>query len=221
MGEHLLELIRLSGVHFAYPGRPRVLAGVDFTLNSGDRLGIVGPNGAGKSTLFKLAMGLVKPTRGEVFGLGEPCLVEKDFRPLRRAVGYLFQDPDDQLFCPTVAEDVAFGPLNLGKSRDEVLSIVDHTLEALDLSYLRDRVTYQLSGGEKHLAALAAVLALEPQALLLDEPGNGLDQKHAVHLERVLLESDLSWAVVSHDQGFLERICRRMLRVEDGMLREI
>ena len=215
-----MELIRLEGVRFAYPQRPAVFDGLDFSLSTGDRLGIAGPNGAGKSTLFKLAMGLVRPESGTIYGLGQPCREDKDFRPLRRAVGYLFQDPDDQLFCPTVTEDVAFGPLNLGKSRHEALHIVEQTLHRLGLAGLGQRITYQLSGGEKRLAALAAVLALEPRALLLDEPSTGLDQEHEEHLVRLLLESDLSWAVVSHDLAFLERTCTRILRLEDGALRQ-
>jgi cobalt/nickel transport system ATP-binding protein len=219
MGDEAVELIRLSDITFAYPGRPPVLQGLDFTLNQGDRLGILGPNGAGKSTMFQVAMGFLQPQGGRVFGLGLPCRRERDFRPLRRAVGYLFQDPDDQLFCPTVAEDVAFGPRNLGLSLDQALVRVDQTLDALGLGDYGHRLTYQLSGGEKRLVSLAAVLAMRPQGLLLDEPMNGLDHKHQEQLERVLLDSSLSWAMVSHDRSLLERTCAIILCIEDGRLR--
>ncbi|WP_449246509.1 energy-coupling factor ABC transporter ATP-binding protein [Desulfarculus baarsii] len=215
-----MELLRLEDVTFAYPGRPPVHQGLNFTLNKGDRLGIWGPNGAGKSTMFLLAMGLVAPSQGRIHGLGQLCQSEKDFRRLRRQVGLLFQDPDDQLFCPTVAEDVAFGPRNLGLGKDEALRVVDRTLADLGLEGYQKRVTYQLSGGEKRLVSLAAVLAMEPQAILLDEPSNGLDEEHSVRLERRLLDSPLSWAIVSHDRGFLQRLCQRILVMQDGALVE-
>lgn len=214
-----MELIRLAGIDFAYPGRPAVLKGLDFTLGAGDRVGILGPNGAGKSTMFQVAMGLRKPQAGAVMGLGQALTAERQFRPLRAAVGYLFQDPDDQLFCATVAEDVAFGPRNLGKGRDEAAHIAEQTLARVGLDGFGPRNTFQLSGGEKRLAALAAVLAMEPRAVLLDEPSTGLDAAHAARLEEVLLGSDLAWAVVSHDLEFLRRTCDRLLTLEGGRLR--
>lgn len=218
MGRSFVELIRLDKVSYAYPGRPGVLKDLDFSLEEGQRLGIVGPNGAGKSTLFQLCMGLVKPQAGTVYGLGRPCHDEKEFRPLRQKVGYLFQDPDDQLFCLTVAEDVAFGPLNLGKGRHQALHLVSSTLKSLGMEGYERRVTYQLSGGEKRLISLAAVLAMQPSAVLLDEPGTGLDQERAADMERALVDSDLSWAMVSHDLEFLERTCDQVLRLTDGRL---
>ncbi len=192
--------------------------GLNFSLKQEDRIGILGPNGAGKSTMFLLAMGLLKPSGGKVFHRGRECADESGFRALRRDVGLLFQDPDDQLFCPTVAEDVAFGPRNLGLSRDEALERVDQSLDALGLGGYQKRVTYQLSGGEKRLVTLAAVLAMHPSALLLDEPSNGLDDEHTALLERHLAASGLSWAIVSHDRPFLERICTTLLKLEHGGL---
>jgi len=220
MGKDAVELIRLADITFAYPGRPPVLQGLDFQLKQGDRVGILGPNGAGKSTMFLVAMGFLKPQGGEVFGLGLPCRHERDFRPLRRAVGYLFQDPDDQLFCPTVAEDVAFGPRNLGLSLEQAMVRVEETLEALGLAGYGRRLTYQLSGGEKRLVSLAAVLAMQPQGLLLDEPMNGLDEEHQERLEQVLMESNLSWAMVSHDRALLERTCSVIFCLRDGRLEQ-
>ena len=213
-----MELIRLEQISFAYPGRPPVLAGAEFALGPGQRLGIVGPNGAGKSTLFLIAMGLLKPSAGKVWGLGRECREEKDFRPLRAAVGFCFQDPDDQLFSLTVREDVAFGPLHMGRKRDEALAIVSHTLTELGLAGFEDRVTYHLSGGERRMVSLATVLAMQPQALLLDEPTAGLDPDTQARLEQVLLDSGLPWAIVSHDRRFLERTCDEVLRLEQGRL---
>ncbi|WP_156360723.1 energy-coupling factor ABC transporter ATP-binding protein [Dethiosulfatarculus sandiegensis] len=190
---------------------------MEFSLNLGERVGIVGPNGAGKSTLFKLAMGLNRPDRGEVRGLGKICSKEKDFRRLRTKVGYLFQDPEDQLFCATVAEDVAFGPLNLGKTRSEALEITSRVLKQVGLEGFEKRVTYQLSGGEKQLVALASVLAMEPMALLLDEPSTGLDLEHKKQLLKILNASDLSWAMVSHEQDFLEQTCTSLIYLNHGL----
>ncbi len=213
-----VELIRLQGVSYAYAGRPPVFQGLDFSLSEGQRLGILGPNGAGKSTLFQICLGLLRPQEGEIYAQGRLCQGEKDFRLLRREVGYLFQDPDDQLFCLTVAEDVAFGPLNLGKTRHEAQHLVASTLASLGLADYAGRLTYQLSGGEKRLISLATVLAMQPKALLLDEPSTGLDEEHAASMENLLERSSLSWAMVSHDRGLLERTCHTILRLENGSL---
>ncbi len=215
-----MEIVRLEGVRFAYEGRPPVFSGLDFSLGAGERLGILGPNGAGKSTLFMLAMGLLAPERGSVYAFGRLRATEKDFREVRTRIGYCFQDPDDQLFCATVREDVAFGPLNQGKGRQEALRLVGQTLARLGLEGFEDRVTYHLSGGERRLVSLATVLAMEPEALLLDEPNAGLDPATEERLERVLLDSGLSWAIISHDREFLARTCTRLLRLEDGSLKE-
>lgn len=212
-----MELIGLSKVEFSYSNGTRVFSEMDFSLKLGERVGIVGPNGAGKSTLFKLAMGLSMPDKGEVRGLGKVCTKEKDFRELRTKVGYLFQDPEDQLFCATVAEDVAFGPLNLGKTRKQALKITSRVLRQVGLEGFEKRVTYQLSGGEKHLVALASVLAMEPMALLLDEPSTGLDLEHKQKLLEILKASDLSWAMVSHEQDFLEQTCTSLIYLEQGV----
>ena len=138
-------------------------------------MALLGPNGCGKTTLLHLIVGLLRPSAGQIEAFGRQRMAEADFHEVRRRVGLLFQDADDQLFCPTVAEDVAFGPLNLGKSRDEVRRIVAGTLDSLGLAGYEHRVTYRLSGGEKRLVALATVLAMQPEVLLLDEPSGGLD----------------------------------------------
>lgn len=213
-----MEMIKLSAVDFAYENRPPVFENLDFSLAQGERLGIQGPNGAGKSTLFLLAMGLLAPKKGRVEVFGQERTTEKDFRPVRTRIGYCFQDPDDQLFSATVKEDVAFGPLNQGKHKHEVLDIVQDTLARLGLEGFEDRVTYHLSGGERRLVSLATVLSMQPEALLLDEPTTGLDPDTEKRLEEVLMASNLSWAVISHDQAFLERTCGRILRLEKGRL---
>ncbi|EBA17378.1 ABC transporter related protein [Roseobacter sp. SK209-2-6] len=201
-----MSLLELNDITFAYPGLETVLEGVSMRLEAGERLSIVGPNGAGKSTLLKIIMGLLTPTSGSISAFGKPCRVEADFHEMRRRVGFVFQDADDQLFCPTVAEDVAFGPLNLGKTKEDALAIVDEVLQRLGLLHLRDRVTHKLSGGEKRLVTLATVLAMEPEVLILDEPTNALDPDNYARLVDILSCLDQAILLVSHDPEFREQI---------------
>jgi len=196
-------IIELKGVTFGYPGGPPVLRDLDFTLRRGERVGIMAPNGSGKTTLFHLIMGLVKPLAGQVTIFGKPLREERDFIEVRRRIGLLFQDPDDQLFSPTVLEDVAFGPLNLGKTRAEAAAVARRTLASLGLNGFEDRITFKLSGGEKRLVSLATVLAMEPEALLLDEPENGLDTRTRTRLMEILRDLDIAYILISHELEFL------------------
>jgi cobalt/nickel transport system ATP-binding protein len=214
------SLIELSGIHFAYPGQPPVLAGADLRLEEGERLSLTGANGCGKSTLLRITVGLLKPGKGSITAFGMGRSAEKDFQEVRRLAGLVFQDPDDQLFCPTVAEDIAFGPLNLGKSREEAMEIVDGVLDRLQLSAFRDRITHKLSGGEKRLVTLAAVLAMGPKVLLLDEPSNALDETVTERLIDILNELPQSMIIVSHDAHFRRRVETRRLHMTDGRIGE-
>lgn len=213
-------LIRLRGIEFSYPGR-EVLKGLDFALWRGNRVGITGPNGSGKTTLLHIMMGLLKPQAGEVEVFGQQRRQESDFKEVRRKVGLLFQDPDDQLFCPTVAEDVAFGPLNLGKKHPEAWKIVRETLRAVGLEGFEGRLTHTLSGGEKRLASLASVLAMGPEVLLLDEPTAGLDEETTERVLRVLAESDLTYLIVTHDKEVLSRATDVVYRLNAGRLHRL
>jgi cobalt/nickel transport system ATP-binding protein len=208
----------LKDIRFGYPGRPAVLDGVSLDLAPGERLCLTGFNGAGKSTLLHIMVGLLRPQNGEVIAFGRPRKAEADFVEVRRRAGLVFQDPDDQLFCPTVAEDVAFGPLNLGKSRAEALAIVDRVLDHLNLSAFRNRITHKLSGGEKRLVTLAAVLAMEPEVLLLDEPTNALDERTTARLVEILLSLPQAMVIISHDPHFREKVVTRTVRLENGKL---
>ena len=213
-----LPAIRLDCVDFAYkPGRP-VLRQCSLRLAAGQRIALTGGNGSGKSTLLQLVVGLVRPTAGTIEIFGRVRRVPADFHEVRRRVGFLFQDSDNQLFCPTVAEDVAFGPLNLGKSREETRQLVAHTLAAVGLTGYEDRVTYKLSGGEKRLVALATVLAMQPEVLLLDEPTDGLDETAAGRITRLLETLPQAMIVASHDRDLLGRLTDSLLRLEQGQL---
>jgi len=212
-------LINLEGISFKYPGGPMVLKDLDFKLSRGNRIGLIAPNGSGKTTLFHIIMGLLKPFSGKLEIFGKLVREEKDFADVRRKIGLLFQDADDQLFSPTVLEDVAFGPLNLGKSKGEAIEIARRTLNFLGLYGFEDRITFKLSGGEKRLVSLATVLAMEPEILLLDEPINGLDMKTKAKLTEVLSGLDLSYILISHDFDFLAETADAVYTLEDGRIR--
>ncbi len=210
--------IRLRGVSFAYQHGPPVLEGLDLELREGESIGLVGSNGSGKTTLLHLIVGLLKPAAGEVEVFGRPRRTEADFREVRARVGLLFQDADDQLFSPTVAEDIAFGPLNLGMSRAEAAATVGETLAAVGLSGFEERVIYRLSAGEKRLVSLAAVLAMRPDVLLLDEPVSGLDDVARERIVEILAGMAQAKVVISHDRDLLRRITNRVVRLERGKL---
>jgi cobalt/nickel transport system ATP-binding protein len=179
-------LINLEGISFSYPGGSQVFSNLDFHFHRGDRVGLIAPNGSGKTTLLHLIMGLLKPSAGRIEIFGKPA--------------------KDQLFSPTVLEDVAFGPLNLGKPKNEAIQIAQKTLAFLGLDGFENRITFKLSGGEKRLVSLATVLAMEPEILLLDEPVNGLDMKTKAKLKEIMSGINLSYLLISHDFDFLAEI---------------
>jgi len=212
-------LIQLSGITFGYPeASTKVLNNLDLKLYRGERMGLVAPNGSGKTTLLHIMMGLLKPNSGNIQLFGKPVSEEKDFREVRPRIGLLFQDSDDQLFSPTVLEDVAFGPLNLGKSKEEAVDIARRTLADLGLAGFEDRITIKLSGGEKRLVALATVLAMQPEVLLLDEPINGLDIATQKKIGHFLGGLDLSYIIISHDLDFLSAITGSIYTMQAGKI---
>ena len=212
------QIINLKGISYAYQSGKQIFNGLDFEIHAGDRVGLVAPNGSGKTTLFHIIMGLIKPDAGEIEIFGKPVAKETDFMNVRRNVGLLFQDADDQLFSPTVLEDVAFGPLNLGKSRNEAVEISRETLSFLGLDGFEDRITFKLSGGEKRLVALATVLAMKPKALLLDEPSAGLDETTKARLIDILKNLDISYVIVSHEFDFIAELTDSMCTLHNGKI---
>ncbi len=211
-------ILHLNGVTFAYPGNPSIFNDLEFSFHEGERVGLVAPNGSGKTTLFHLLMGLLKPNTGQIEVFGKPVIEEKDFLEIRRRIGFLFQDADDQLFSPTVLEDVAFGPLNLGKTKQEAIDISRQTLDFLGLTGFEDRITFKLSGGEKRLVALATVLAMEPEVLFLDEPSAGLDDSTKDRLVAILKEIKPSYIIVSHEFDFLTELTESIYTLRDGKI---
>lgn len=215
-------LLDIRDLCFAYAGdgtRRAALSHVHLSLAPGQRLGLYGPNGSGKTTLFRCITGLETPQQGEIFLHGAPVRTEKDFRVLRRAVGYVLQNADDQLFFPTVLEDVAFGPLNLGLTSNDARARAEETLASLGLADYAGRLAHRLSGGEKTLVALATVLAMRPEALLLDEPTTGLDADARERIIGVLNGLDTARIVISHDWDFLERVADEIWGMDKGVLR--
>ena len=211
-------LIKLDNISFHYPGGQPVLKDLSFALAEHDRIGIVAPNGSGKTTLLHIIMGLLTPTAGRVELFGRTMATEKDFTQMRRKIGLLFQDADDQLFSPTVLEDVAFGPLNMGKSKEEAIALSRETLADLGLADFEEKITFKLSGGEKRLVSLATVLAMQPRVLLLDEPTAGLDQETKKRLIDTLANLDMTYMLISHEFDFLTATTYHMYTIEDGKI---
>lgn len=213
-----MPLLELKGAGFAYTGQPPVFSDVQLSLQPGEKLALTGQNGAGKSTLLRCLTGLEKLSTGTVTAFGEERHSEAEFQAIRGRIGMLFQDADDQLFAPTVLQDVAFGPLNQGLSRDEAKTKALSTLGQLGIAHLADRICRQLSGGQKRLVSLAGVLAMGPEILLLDEPTNDLDDDNRAHLLTILQGLDQAMILVSHDRAFRTALCTRETRLENGRI---
>lgn len=211
----MTPLVSIRGLRFAYPDGTPVLDGVDLDVDRGERLAILGPNGAGKTTLLLHLIGILWPSSGsiEVAGLR---LTEQSAPDVRSRVGMVFQDPDDQLFMPTVAEDVAFGPANQGLSGEPLEQRVSEALGSVQMEGAGDRAPHHLSGGERRRVALAGVLAMQPDILVLDEPTSNLDPVGRRELSEVLLQLETTVVVVTHDLPYALRLCDRSVVMNGG-----
>lgn len=207
--------VAANDLHFAYPDGTAALRGASFALEAGRALALVGANGAGKSTLLQLIAGIFFAQRGEIRILGQP-LARRSLDSLRRAVGLIFEDPDDQLFMPTVEQDVAFGPLSAGLPRDEVELRVTEALERVGLAHARQRPPYRLSAGEKRAAAIAATLALRPQIVLLDEPSAHLDPRARRRLIELLRSLPQTRIIATHDLDLVLQVCDEAVLMDSG-----
>ena len=214
-----LNIFEVRNLDYDYPGNIVALRQVSFIIKPGEVVALVGANGSGKSTLLKLMDGLIFPKSGELLAFGKP-LSEEGFkdkvfnRELRRKVGMVFQDPDVQLFSPTVWDEVTFGPLQLGISKEEVIARGQAVLALMGIAHLRERPPYMLSGGEKKKVSLASVLSLQPQVLLLDEPTTGLDPSSQGNLIDFLLEwaeGDKCLVFSTQDLDIVEEIATRVI----------
>jgi cobalt/nickel transport system ATP-binding protein len=214
MSHHRVEIRDLS---FGYPGGPEVLRDISFLITHGQSVALVGPNGAGKSTLLLLLTGFLWPIKGEV-RIGDLPVAKGTLATVRRSVGVVLQHADDQLFMPTVLEDVAFGPLNQGLPPDEAEALALRTLESVDALRLRDRPPYRLSYGEKRAAAIAAVLACSPDVLVMDEPSSDLDPSHRRKLIELLRGFTHTKLIATHDLDMALDICDRIIVLKDGMI---
>lgn len=206
--------IAVSDLSFSYPDRPAVLQGVNFNIYPEERVGLIGPNGAGKTTLFLSICGILTPTSGDISLLGKPVVVG-EFRP---EIGFVFQNPDDQLLLPSVWEDVAFGPQNMGMSGDEVNDRVQDALSLTGVEALAERVPHNLSGGEKCLVAIAGVLAMRPQLVLYDEPSANLDMRYRRRVINFLQTAQQTILISSHDLELIIEVCDRVLLLDEGRI---
>ena len=206
--------IATHNLTFQYPNRTPILQSVSLTVQQGQRVGILGHNGCGKTTLFMLLCGLLTPAVGEISLLGRP-VTPGEFRP---EVGMLFQDPDDQLFSPTVREDIGFGPQNMGLTPEAVAQQVDRALKMTGMEPLAERTPHHLSGGEKQMVAIAGLLAMQPKIVLYDEPTASLDLRTRRRLVSFLQKSSETMLISSHDLEFVLDVCDRILLIDNGQI---
>ena len=212
-------MIELNNLTFGFDKNKLILDDLNLKVSEGERIGIVGFNGSGKTTVLHLIMGLLKPDSGTVKVFDKICENEKDFSEVRKRVGLLFQNPEDQLFLPTVAEDIAFGPLNLGHSKDETIKIINETCEILGLEGFQERTSYKLSWGEKRLVSLATVISMKPEILLLDEPTLGLDFEITEKIIDYLNKEAKSYIIISHDDYFLKKTVDKVYQIKGKRLK--
>lgn len=209
--------LRVENLSFAYPDGRQVLFACSLTVAAGERVAILGPNGAGKTTLLLHLNGIHTAGAGTVEVGGMP-VIKQNLKEIRRRVGIVFQDPDDQLFMPTVREDVAFGPSNLGLRGDALARSVQEALQAVGMADHADRVPHHLSFGQRRRVALATVLAMEPEILVLDEPSSNLDPLARSELAKIVLSLDLTVLMVTHDLPYALELCPRALVMNNGTI---
>jgi cobalt/nickel transport system ATP-binding protein len=206
--------IEVNDLHFSYPDGHQALRGVNLYISPGEKVALVGPNGAGKTTLMLHLNGILQDN-GEVFVCGKPVRKET-LGEVRAAVGLVFQDPDDQLFSPTVFDDVAFGPMYMGTPEAEVRSSVDKALRAVDMDGFESRVSHHLSNGEKKRVAIATVLAMNPEILVLDEPTSGLDPRSRRGLINLLRDLPQTMLISTHDIPMVSELFERTIVIDGG-----
>lgn len=206
------DIIEIQSLYFSYEDKEDVLKELSIKIKEGESVGIIGPNGAGKTTLFLLLCGILKPTKGCI-RINENEVIYKAFNA---SIGYVFQNPDDQLFSPTVWDDVAFGPMNMALSREEINIRIKNALEICNCRKFADRPSHHLSGGEKRMVAIASVLSMKPEIMIYDEPTASLDmraRRNVIHLIAMNQKTNL---IASHDMEFILETCQRVIIIDSG-----
>ena len=214
MNRHAVEI---RDLFFSYPDGTEALKGISLQIEQGSAVALVGGNGAGKSTLLHHLNGFLKTTRGEI-RIGATPVSRKTAKTVRRSVGMVFQDSDDQLFMPTVAEDVAFGPLNAGWPLEQVEERVVTALKRVGMTHVRERPPYRLSSGEKRAVAIATVLAMEPDILVMDEPSSNLDPRARRRLIELLRSFVHTRIIATHDLELVVEVCSRVIVLDAGQI---
>lgn len=209
------HIIKAENLHFSYPDGTKAVNGVSFEITHGESVGIIGPNGAGKSTLILQLNGFFLPTSGSL-NIGGTPVTQKTKTEIRRHVGLVFQNPDDQLFMPTVFDDVSFGPLNLGLSAEMVEKRTNEALSAVNCLPLKNRPSHHLSIGQKRAVSIATILAMEPDILVMDEPSSFLDSHSRRDLIHLLKKFEHTKIIASHDLDLITEVCGRCIILNDG-----
>jgi cobalt/nickel transport system ATP-binding protein len=214
--------LEITGLAFAYPDGNQALYGVNLKVEKGERVALLGPNGAGKTTLVMHLNGIHGAQKGEVkiAGTTIDASDKSNLKKIRAQVGIVFQDPDDQLFMPTVREDIAFGPYNMGFRGVELDRIVDEALEQVGMSAFADRAPHHLSFGQRRRVAVAGVLAMKPEILVLDEPSSNLDPASRRELATILASLDITILMVTHDLPYALELCNRAVVLSGGLIAE-
>jgi cobalt/nickel transport system ATP-binding protein len=212
--------LEIKDLAFAYPDGNQALFGVNLTVNQGERVALLGPNGAGKTTLVMHMNGIHPAAHGEVRVAGElvDASDKANLRSIRSKVGIVFQDPDDQLFMPTVGEDVAFGPYNMGVRGSELEKVVVDALELVGMVEFKDRPPHHLSFGQRRRVAVATVLAMKPEILVLDEPSSNLDPASRRELADILRSLAITTVMVTHDLPYALELCERSVILSGGII---
>ena len=213
------KYLKINNLSYAYPDGHKALKGIDFSINQGESIAILGPNGAGKTTLILHLNGILGELKSEIEVDGLEYSTE-NIGKIRKTVGVVFQDPDDQLFMPTVIEDVMFGPKNFGYSNEESETNAVEALKMVGMENFQDRAPHHLSFGQKRKVAIATVLASKPKLLVLDEPASNLDPASRRDLIDILIKLDISIILVTHDLPMALEICERSLVLNEGIIKE-
>jgi cobalt/nickel transport system ATP-binding protein len=212
-----VPVLDVRGLAFAYPDGHQALFGVDLHVHRGERVALLGPNGAGKTTLVLQLNGILRAGAGSVSVSGLP-VDDKSILEIRRRVGVVFQDPDDQLFMPTVREDVAFGPRNLGLRGPELDRRVSDALEQVGMGDFADRPPHHLSFGQRRRVAIATVLAMQPEILVMDEPSSNLDPASRREIAEIVRSLDVTMLMVTHDLPYAVELCERSVILSGGVI---